>query len=55
MKKITKKELAKLEKQMSVTVDRGNTWTGIRPTVFKSAKHDKKARRAESKKLCMAY
>ncbi len=55
MKKISKKQIEKMEKQMNICTDRGNTWTGIRPVVFRSAKNDKKIRRAESKRLCAAY
>ena len=52
--KLSKKEKNKIEAQMTV-VRRDNTWVGLRPAVFKSKKYDKKCRRAESKRICMAY
>ena len=55
MAKLTKKEKAKIEIQMATPALRGDTWVGCRPAVFKSKKHDIKAQRQESKRLCMSY
>ena len=50
MDKLTKKEKDKIAKQ-SLHPERGSTWIGIRPSVFKSAKHDIKKQRRESKNV----
>lgn len=55
MAKLTKKEKAKIELQMAAPVDRGNTWVGYRPAVFKTKKHDKKHSRREGQAICRAY
>ena len=50
MARLTKKEKDKIVKQ-SVQIERGPTWVGTRPSVFKSAKHDVKKQRRESKNI----
>ena len=55
MAKLTKKEKVKIELQMAAPVDRGNTWIGCRPAVFKTKKHDKKHSRREGQAICRAY
>ena len=54
MAKLSKKELSKIEMQMT-TVRRGETWVGIRPTVMESRKYNRKAIRRDSKNICRAY
>lgn len=54
MSKISKKEIEKLEKQMT-TNERGATFVGFRACTFKSKKYDKKASRREGKKICKDY
>ncbi len=54
MAKLTKKEKEKIQIQMS-TVERGNTWVGLRPATFVSKKRDKKRRRQESRQLCREF
>ncbi len=38
--------------QMGIKASRGNTWVGVRPTIYKDGKFNKKASRRESKALC---
>lgn len=52
MAKLTKKEKAKIELQMGMPVDRGDTWTGFRPIVFKEGKYNKKETRRQGKMIC---
>ena len=54
MAKLTKKEEQKLELQ-NRTVDRGETFVGFRPVVFKSGKYDRKTVRREGKALCRNF
>ena len=54
MAKLSKKELQKIERQMT-TVTRGETWVGVRPCVMQSKKNNRKAIRRESKAICRAY
>ena len=49
------KEIALLEKRSNKQADRGDTFVGFRPTVFKSAKHDKKTIRRSGKEICRKY
>lgn len=54
MAKMSKKEMEKLEKQMTSN-DRGATFVGFRACTFKSKKYDKKTSRREAKKICKEY
>ena len=55
MAKLSKSEREKLEVQMALSARRGSTWVGIRPTVFKSRKNDKKTVRRQNRALCRNY
>lgn len=52
--KLTKHEKDRIAAEFA-HVHRDDTWVGIRPAVFKSRKYDKKARRAESRKICLEW
>ena len=52
--KLTKHEKDRITAEFA-HVRRDATWVGIRPTTFKSRKYDKKARRAESCKICSEW
>ena len=49
--KLTKHEKESIKHSMNLPKDRGDTWVGIRPCVFKNKKKDKKARRQSDKDL----
>ena len=49
MAKLTKKEVEKIEKQMT-TNRRGDLWVGYRPVTFVSKKYNKKANRQSVRK-----
>ena len=55
MAKLTKKEKEKIQMQMSSATVRTATWVGIRPSVMKNVRKDKKARRVEGKSICRNY
>ncbi len=50
--KLTKHEKESIKRSMNLPKDRGETWVGIRPCVFKDKKKDKKTRRRSGKNLC---
>jgi len=52
---VKRSEEIKLRQQLGIENRRGETFVGCRPTVFGSKKNNKKALRAESKKICMQY
>lgn len=54
MSKLSKKEIEKLEKQMTQN-KRGETFVGFRACTFKSKKYDKKVSRREAKKICKDF
>lgn len=55
MSKLSKKEINKIKMQMSKVPDRGNTWVGLRPSVFTPKKLNKKVRRREDREVCEQY
>lgn len=51
---MTKKERQKkkIRQELGIENERGNTWTGYRPAVFKDKTKDIKAERREQKRIC---
>lgn len=39
-------------KERNFPTDRGNTWIGFRPVVFKDGKYNKKVTRRQNKAMC---
>jgi len=51
---MTKQERKTLKawKERNFPTDRGDTWTGFRPIVFKEGKYNKKETRRQGKMIC---
>ena len=51
---MTKQERKSLKawKERNFPTDRGDTWTGFRPIVFKEGKYNKKKTREQGKMIC---
>ena len=54
MKKLSKKEKQQkqIRQQLGITNERGDTWSGFRPSIMKTKKGDKKITRRENKAMC---
>ena len=52
MSKLTRQQIAKLNRQMQKPAERGQTWIGLRPSVMKDKLKDIKIIRRINKQIC---